>query len=267
LASTILQKNQNAQKKINLKGIGIGNGWVNPYYQVGSYGPYLYAHNLINLIELDTSIGVYDLFKGLVDLSQYLLASDVGNGLLELLMAEAGVNDVYDIRQDSDPTDPYADALDTYLNSDTAKKLFNVTEPWTMCATGPYIALINDEMRSSEDLFPDILSQIKVLLYNGYYDLICNWMGTDTWSSTINWQYHDQFNSAKNQTWIVNGKNAGFYKTYSTLTFLVVDNAGHMSPFDQPQNLHEMVYRFIYGSFSNNYYGIQSNDAKKNQTN
>jgi len=253
LASTILDKNKNAPNKINLKAIGIGNGWVDPYDQTGSYAPYLYDHGLINYIELEFAVGVYQLFKGLIDLGQYEIADIVGNNLLGLLMTEAGVNDVYDIRQDSDPTDPYIDALDDYLNSDAAAKVLNISgQSWEMCSDAPYIALEGDIDRSSEVLIPNILKSIPVLLYNGYYDLICNWEGTNTWSNNMNWQYQSQYVSAKNQTWLVNGKSAGFWKSADNLAFLVVDNAGHMSPFDQPENLWNMVYQFINGNFHPN---------------
>jgi len=252
LASAIIDKNVNAKMKIKLSGIAIGNGWVNPYIQTGSYAPYLYNHGLINYVELEFAKGVYEMFKVILDIKAYFLADEVGNSLLSLLLTESGVNDVYDIRQETDPTDAYIDALDGYLNSDDAQKLFNVSgHSWEMCAPGPYIALLEDEEQSSMNLFPNILLNVPVLLYNGYYDLICNWEGTDSWSNILEWPFQDQYNKAKNQTWTVNGKSAGFFKTADNLAFLVVDNAGHMSPFDQPENLHDMIYRFIKGGFHN----------------
>jgi len=130
------------------------------------------------------------------------------------------------------------------------KKLLNVSgHSWEECSAAPFIALSDDEARSSEYLFPDILKQIPVLLYNGFYDLICNWEGTSTWSNDLDWPYKAQYNNATSQSWNVNGKKAGFYKSADNLAFLVVDNAGHMSPFDQPENLHDMLYRFINGGF------------------
>jgi len=253
LASTIINKNKNSNQKINLKGVAMGNGWVDPYDQTGSYAPYLYNHGLINYIELEFAVGVYQVFKGLIDLGQYSAADIIGNSLLNLLMTEAGVNDVYDIRQDSDPTDPYIDALDDYLNSDDAAKVLNISgHSWEMCSSGPYFALSGDIDRSSEILIPNILQNIPVLLYNGYYDLICNWEGTNTWSNNMKWPSQTDYVNAKNLTWLVNGKSAGFWKSADNLAFLVVDNAGHMSPFDQPENLWNMVYSFIKGAFHNN---------------
>jgi carboxypeptidase C (cathepsin A) len=52
LAYTILQNNTRSGNKINLSGIGVGDGLVAPYYQVPSYGDFLYSNNLINAVEL-----------------------------------------------------------------------------------------------------------------------------------------------------------------------------------------------------------------------
>jgi len=241
----------NATEKINLKGLGIGNGWVNPYYQTGSYGPFLYRHNLINVVELDASIGLYDTYKGLVDAGAYTAASIAGNLILETLMVEAGLGDPYDIRKPSDPTDPLSDLLQTYLNLPETRAKLNVGDNmWEACASGPFIALTSDEARSAEDLVPGILAKIPVMLYNGDMDLICNMDGTSTWASELDWPFQQQFNNAKNQTWVVPGSgSAGYYKTASTLTQVVVSGAGHMVPYDQPISAHDMVFRFIYGGF------------------
>jgi len=249
LGSTILQNNANATHKINLKGLGIGNGWVNPYYQTGSYGPFLYRHALINDVELEAAALAYETYKGLIDIGSYVPATAVANLLLETLMLEAGVNDPYDIRQPSDPTDPLSNLLETYLNLDSTRKKLNAgTQTWQGCADGPYIALGSDEERSAEDLVPAILTQIPIMLYNGNDDLICNMDGTTTWVEALNWPYQQQFNNAQNQTWSIPGfGTAGSYKSVSTLTHVIVNGAGHMVPYDQPISAHDMVYRFLAG--------------------
>jgi carboxypeptidase C (cathepsin A) len=90
-------------------------------------------------------------------------------------------------------------------------------------------ALLGDLARSSEKLFPKILAtKLPVLLYNGNYDLICNYFGTRDWTNAMDWPYRQAWSVAKNQTWSVAGQFAGYYRAASTLTQLVVDGAGHM---------------------------------------
>jgi carboxypeptidase C (cathepsin A) len=90
-------------------------------------------------------------------------------------------------------------------------------------------ALLGDLARSSEKLFPKILAtKLPVLLYNGNYDLICNYFGTRDWTNAMEWPYSHAWAIAKNQTWSVAGQLAGFFRSASSLTQLVVDGAGHM---------------------------------------
>jgi len=70
LASTILASNQSprSKAKINLKGIGIGNGWVDPYVQTGSYAPFLYANGRVDAAEFDASLAIYECYKAAIDI-------------------------------------------------------------------------------------------------------------------------------------------------------------------------------------------------------
>ena len=53
-------------------------------------------------------------------------------------------------------------------------------------------------------------------------------LGTTTWVANMQWPYSEQWKSAKNTTWYVDGAEAGYYRSYSALTHLIVENAGHM---------------------------------------
>jgi len=243
-----------APKKINLKGIAMGNGWVAPYFQTYSYAPFLYRMDRINEVELDVANTVYLSYAAAIDMGLYDVAMIIGNDLLNTLMIAAGVNDVYDIRQKSDPTTPYANRLTTFLNTAAARKALNVTNSnvqWGLCDTNPYFALMGDIDQSSETLVPGILSKIPVLLYNGQYDLICNTDGTADWSNAMVWPGQQAFLQAPNTTWMgAAGQVGGFYQSAKGLTRLVVDNAGHMSPFDQPANVQVMVWDYLTGGFN-----------------
>jgi len=242
---------QNQQKPkvfLNLKGIAMGDGWVYPYYQTGSYAPFLYANNLINEVELDLAELDYEAYKALIDAGLDLLADDAGNILLTTL---AGDLDVYDIRYtNGDPTDPLADALGDYLNEPAVQKLMNAgDQTWTMCGNDAYFGLLDDLEQSVANLLPDLLTTYPVMNYNGNMDLICNYFGTNEWTKHIGWPGQQTYNKASNHTWIVDGTAAGYYKSGGNLTHLIIDNAGHMAPFSQPKNTQNMLYTFIAGAF------------------
>jgi cathepsin A (carboxypeptidase C) len=51
LATAILAGNRIHHPRIHIKGIGVGDGWVDPYVQQATYPEYAYAHGLIGLAE------------------------------------------------------------------------------------------------------------------------------------------------------------------------------------------------------------------------
>jgi len=59
-------------------------------------------------------------------------------------------------------------------------------------------------------------------------DLICNYYGTSSYLSQMNWPGQQNFNKAANTTWTVNGTPAGSVRSYGGLTYVVVYDAGHM---------------------------------------
>ncbi|KAJ9065660.1 hypothetical protein DSO57_1017234 [Entomophthora muscae] len=71
---------------------------------------------------------------------------------------------------------------------------------------------------------------IRVLIYAGDADFICNWMGNKAWAKQLPWTGQKEFSKAKDQIWInpENGKKAGEVRSYKNFAFLRVFKAGHM---------------------------------------
>jgi len=251
LAHTIL--NNTKGNPINLKGIGIGNGFVDPLYTTASYGPFLLANKKISSSQNKQLASMWVSYSNAIKNKNWEQADSLWNEILNSAMTYGNIGDVYDIRKSSDPTTPFANQLQAYLNTAAARKALGVTKSsvqWQLCETGPYYALTDDMQKTSEVLIPAILTKIPVMIYNGNYDLICDWMGTAAWSDEMVWPGQQKFLSAPNTTWIgANGQSAGFYKTAMGLVRVVVANAGHMSPFDQPANTQIMVWKYLNGLF------------------
>ena len=87
-----------------------------------------------------------------------------------------------------------------------------------------------------------------MLLYNGDSDLVCDYLGTQLWSNAVKWPFQSQFLSAPKQAFTARGEQAGTYRKASTLTQLVVNDAGHMVPFDQPMHALELLQQFVNNS-------------------
>lgn len=69
--------------------------------------------------------------------------------------------------------------METFLNQKSVRDALGVGDiDFVSCSSTVYDAMVNDWMRNLEVGIPALLDDgIKVLVYAGEYDLICNWLG------------------------------------------------------------------------------------------
>ena len=94
---------------------------------------------------------------------------------------------------------------------------------------------------------------VRVLIYAGDVDFICNWMGNKAWTKELSWTGHDDFNAAKDLDFVYGSDSVGGLvrtaqakKGSGSLSFLQVYGGGHMVPMDQPEASLEMLNDFIF---------------------
>ncbi|KAF8991371.1 Alpha/Beta hydrolase protein [Cyathus striatus] len=105
-----------------------------------------------------------------------------------------------------------------------------------------------DIMRNSKDYITALLERdIRVLIYVGTYDWICNHVGNERWTLALEWSGKDDFVKAEKRKWFVNGKQAGHTRSAGKFTFATIDGAGHLVPFDKPKESLAMVQRWLAG--------------------
>ncbi|KAF9444146.1 alpha/beta-hydrolase [Macrolepiota fuliginosa MF-IS2] len=86
---------------------------------------------------------------------------------------------------------------------------------------------------------------IRVLIYVGTYDWICNWVGNERWTLDLEWSGREKFVREELREWTVEGKKAGLVRSHGGFTFVTVDGAGHMVPYDKPKEALAMVQRWL----------------------
>ncbi len=59
-------------------------------------------------------------------------------------------------------------------------------------------------------------------------DFICNEVGNRWWVEALEWERAADWNAAPREDWEVDGEKAGTAQVAEPLTFVTVDNAGHM---------------------------------------
>lgn len=109
--------------------------------------------------------------------------------------------------------------------------------------------MLNDQGKDMSSKVQYLIdNKVGVLAYSGDKDFICNWRGGEAWTNTLKIN-EETLSNQDYSPWIVDGDEAGEFKTIENFTFLRVYDAGHMVPMDQPKNSLEMFKKFISREF------------------
>lgn len=172
----------------------------------------------------------------------------------------------FDIRKPCDEADPMncynASAVTRYLNSPLVRAYLNVTEGkqakvWESCSSAVAMGFAFDVMKRFDHYAADLLDSghVRVLVYHGDADLVCNWYGGLAWLQELGWKHRDVFNHAKDRPFLVDtgghyhsASQAGVVRSVKNqLTFVRAFNAGHFMPMDQPAVALAMITKFLKG--------------------
>lgn len=106
------------------------------------------------------------------------------------------------------------------------------------------VNLVNDIMQSVAPWISELLSNYRVLIYNGQLDIIVAYPLTENYLQNLKFSAADQYKTAQRYQWYVEKQLAGYVKQAGNLTEVLVRNAGHMVPADQPQWSVDLITRF-----------------------
>lgn len=248
---------------INIKGAAIGNGLTAPAIQFGAYADFAEQNGIISKGNRDSIQWFMPLCRWGANLCQSTKWGWVCGLALEycqlfifqrVLMAKPGIN-VYDIRKDCEGPLCYdfSDA-DAYLNSKEVRSQLGITDKrrWEECNMDVHADFFGDFMRDYQaKLVPLLEDDVRVLIYAGDQDLICNYLGNRRWVDQLEWSGKEKWAAVEDKEWYVkegeasNPAKGGTAKTVETLSFVRVYQAGHMVPMDQPAAALQMITRWI----------------------
>lgn len=127
-----------------------------------------------------------------------------------------------------------------------------------------------DQLRVARHYVNALLERnVRVLIYNGMYDAMCNWVGSEALTREFEWTGQKEYNSVDLRSWEFEGEHAGWTRSSGPLTFVSIEGAGHMvsftfirsncfslvctelciiqTPYDKPRETLEMVKIWLDG--------------------
>ncbi|XP_037039036.1 venom serine carboxypeptidase-like isoform X2 [Bradysia coprophila] len=219
---------------INLQGLAIGNGLSDPINQM-QYGDYFYQLGLIDTNGLTTFKDIEREIADCIEKRDFEGANSVFHKLIDgdettngtsVFKNLTGFNNYFNYLR------PFADESDDE----------NLSEFVEMCATRKALHVGNntfhdvenigkveehlrgDIMTSVKDWIAELLEHYKVMIYSA-----------------------EDYKTAKRHIWHVDNEIAGYVKHAGNLTEVLVRNAGHSAPVDQPKWILDMLLRLTTG--------------------
>lgn len=247
----------------------IGNGWISPKDQYPAVLQYAYAQGLVQegstvgkeLDALDTACAERLADPGGQDIVNIGRCEMVLERFLDLTrVSDQECVNYYDVRlKDAScgvKWPPDLDQMTRYLQRTEVRSALNLdrekTSGWTECnnKVTSNLQMTNPGTPSIQFLPHLIESGVKVLLFSGDQDLICNHLGTEQMIHNMKWNGGTGFETAPGvwaprRDWTFEGDAAGYYQQARNLTYVLFYNASHMVPFDWPRRTRDMADRFI----------------------
>ncbi|KIP06688.1 hypothetical protein PHLGIDRAFT_128116 [Phlebiopsis gigantea 11061_1 CR5-6] len=86
---------------------------------------------------------------------------------------------------------------------------------------------------------------VRVLIYVGANDWICNWVGNERMTLELEWTGQNEFVSKPLRDWKIGDRAVGVTRSAGPLTFATIAGAGHMAPYDKGEESLELVKRWL----------------------
>lgn len=253
ISYTIHQKNADAKLKINLKGLSMGNGLSDPEHQL-KYGDYLYQIGLIDsntrtLVQNYESQGIkYIQAKDWAKAFQIfdsLLNGDLNNHT-SLFLNITGFTNYFNYLYPVDPTNAQMEYLGKFIQRDDIRAAIHVGNATFHGGESQEVEinLMPDIMQSVAPWISELLNHYRVLVYNGQLDIIVAYPLTINYLQNLKFNAAAEYKTAERFKWYVGDDLAGYVKQAGNLTEVLVRNAGHLVPADQPQWALDLISRF-----------------------
>ncbi|ETL29533.1 hypothetical protein F441_17749 [Phytophthora nicotianae CJ01A1] len=256
-------------KSINLQGIAVGNGWTDPVVQY-QHAPDI-LDNSYNITLLDEAAAEQLKVNAAkcAQLTRECQQSPNNSSCVEqdafcfenvflALSANQTGRNPYDVREHCDWVDfgfcHGIPLIEEFLAQDAVHKYLNVDRDWVGGSAEVAENFVIDTLQSFDSYVADLLNNdVRVLLYLGDADAMCNWWGNKAWIDALEWKGSEGFNAAEEKSLLTQDllnpnaapTDTGTARSFENLALVRVFNSGHMVPTHQPAASLDLINKFF----------------------
>ena len=247
-------ENPTAELKVNLKGMAIEAGLVDPINQM-DYGEFLYNIGLIDASqreEFDTiATETIDLINQGDLLSAFYRCDPALLGMQypypTLFMNTTGFFNVFNYLFPVNPNIPDSSAVSAFLELPASRASIHVGD----------VPFVGQSMVVAQHLFGDIMNTTKpmvaalldagykVMIHSGQVDVIVAYPQVERWVTSMEWHGAEEYRDAERIIWREQGEIAGYVRHVDNLQQVMVRNAGHDVPVDQSAWAYSLITKFF----------------------
>ncbi|PVV05055.1 hypothetical protein BB560_000428 [Smittium megazygosporum] len=262
LVHSMLYSNKTDKPQVDLRGIAIGNGWIDPKSIFASYLPFIDSKMSITpiarkMLEKLTDICMQEYSSG-TNPSRTRKCLDILNTFKRIYGNDEKkcINlynyDIYDSESECGFNyPPTASLMTSYFQRDDVQKALNVRQgkensQWLKCTPRVTVSVDFGASNASVVLMDDILKKIPVLLFVGAKDIAVNTIAHEYLISNLTWNGMKGFKNyiKQNTDWTIDGEVVGTYHTERNLTYSVIFDASHMVGYEKPRELLVLLSKF-----------------------
>ncbi|XP_046573546.1 probable serine carboxypeptidase CPVL [Haliotis rubra] len=238
---------------INLKGLFIGAGFIDPISMIPAYADYLFNVGLFDENEKQYFQGLIGKVTELVKAKDFKNAMDIFSAaMLEkgFFYNATGYIDYENILEVQEPAE--MTYFVSYVDHPEVRRAIHVGNlSYTAFSIQVGEFLYTDILDSVRPWFVTLLNsgKYKVLLFNGQLDIIVCLPATEAMlDSMTEWKDQAAYKQATKHIWRVSPTDkdvAGYVRAVGNFTQVTVREAGHIVTFDQPDWTYDMLQRYI----------------------
>lgn len=256
IAERIHSENKNgASIQIPLRGVAIGDGWIDPVVQMTGYPAQMFNLGLADAQQRAVIQSYCDQAVQYIKSGQMLKAFTVWDEMLNgdvfpypnYFHNITGSNDYDNFMRTNPPAnfEYYA----KFLNLPSTRKSLHVgSTPYGVNASDCEHHLLRDFHASMVPRLQVLLENYKVLIYSGQLDIIIGAPLTELFLPKVEWSGQSAYQVASRKIWRVrkdDAEVAGYIRQVKNFTQVIVRGAGHIVPADQPERAFDMINRFV----------------------